>query len=158
MKDLQELSVPEMCMALPLVVKVRTILKLQSASSCILRSGCPWSAFLSVTYVKPVWLALLKLNILLVDLCSQRSLSLHFCPFTTQQALNVLHFYPPLRSECGLLLCPVHSAEPHGDPSLPSKCIQPSWPSHAYCCPALAAKGECEKYNATALVADSGTS
>lgn len=54
----------------------------------------------------------------------------------------MLHFYPSLRSEYRLLLRPVHSAEPHGDSSLPSKCIQPSWPSDASCCPVLAAKGE----------------
>lgn len=41
----------------------------------------------------------------------------------------MLHFYPLLRSERRLFLRLVHSAEPHGDPSLPSKCIQPSWPS-----------------------------
>lgn len=54
----------------------------------------------------------------------------------------MLHFYPPLRSEYRLFLRPVHSAEPHGDPSLPSKCIQLSWPSDACCCPVLAAEVE----------------
>lgn len=41
-----------------------------------------------------------------------------------------------------MLLLPVHAAEPHGDPSLPSKCIQSLWLSDACRCPLLAAKGE----------------
>lgn len=71
----------------------------------------------------------------------------------------MLHFYPPLRFEYRLLLRSVNSAEPHGDPSLPSKCTQPLWNSDSHSCPVLAAKEESEKCSAAAaLLAGSGTS
>lgn len=48
MKSLCNLSLLEICRAFLLAVRVRTILTLQGASYCILRSSCPWSEFLPV--------------------------------------------------------------------------------------------------------------